>query len=334
MIKNYLMERRSWILLFIVLQCLLVFVSYLDNAIPLGPILYIVFLSVILFILFLFIRYNKETKFYRSLSEWDNTLDITGLSTAESPFEKIIETTITNQTARLKQDTSKSQIALEEEKDELLSWIHEVKTPLTAMHLMIESMDDATVKNKLSVEWLRIHHLLDTQLHQKRLPFLENDLYIEEIDLKTVIFKEIKDLQSWCIQKKIGFDVDLEEASVLSDVKWLAFIIRQLLTNAVKYSEASDIIIKSFKQNDQTKLTVKDFGRGIDPRDLPRIFDKGFTSTTNHQDHSATGMGLFLAKKAAKPLLITMEVTSTLGEGTAFTLIFPKRNDFTRITRM
>jgi OmpR family two-component system bacitracin resistance sensor histidine kinase BceS len=334
MIKNFLIERRSWILLFIGLQGLLIFVAYLDDAIPLGPIFYIVFLSLIIFIFFLFIRYHKETKFYRSLSEWDNTLDITSLSSAESPFEKIIEATIATQTVRLKQDTTKTQIALEEEKDELLSWIHEVKTPLTAMHLMIESMEDVNVKNKLTVEWLRIHHLLDQQLHQKRMPFIENDLYIEKVDLKSVVFKEIKELQSWCIQKKIGFDVDLDETSVLSDGKWLAFILRQLLTNAVKYSEASDITIKSDMQNEQTILTVEDFGRGISPKDLPRIFDKGFTSTTNHQDHSATGMGLFLAKKAAKPLLITMNATSTLGEGTRFTLIFPKRNDFTRITRM
>jgi OmpR family two-component system bacitracin resistance sensor histidine kinase BceS len=334
MIKNFLIERRSWILLFIGLQGLLIFVAYLDDAIPLGPIFYIVFLSLIIFSFFLFIRYHKETKFYRSLSEWDNTLDLTSLSHAERPFEKIIETTITNQTIRLKQDTSKSQIALEEEKDDLLAWIHEVKTPLTSMHLMIESMNDVTMKNKLTVEWLRIHHLLDQQLHQKRLPFMENDLYIEKVDLKAVVFKEIKDLQSWCIQKKIGFDVDLEEESVLSDGKWLAFIIRQMLTNAVKYSDASDILIKSYTQDDQTKLIIEDSGRGIDHKDLPRIFDKGFTSTTSHQDQSATGMGLFLAKKAAKPLLIKIDVSSTLGKGTVFTLLFPKRNDFTRITRM
>lgn len=334
MIKKFLIERCSWILLFIFLQCLLIFVAYLDNTIPLGPTLYIVFLSVIIFFLFLVVRFIKETKFYKSLLEWDNTLDMTSFVTAESPFEKIVETTITSQTVRLKQDTAKERLALEEEKDDHLAWIHEIKTPLTAMYLMIEKIDDPTMKNKFTVEWLRIHHLLDQQLHQKRLPFLENDLYIETVDLKSVIFKEIKDLQSWCIQKRIGIEVELEEMSVLSDGKWLAFIIRQLLTNAVKYSEASDIKIKSYRENEQTILTVEDFGRGIDPKDLPRIFDKGFTSTTNHQDHSSTGMGLFLAKRAVKPLLITMEVTSTTGEGTTFFLRFPKRNDFTRITRM
>ena len=225
-------------------------------------------------------------------------------------------------------------MSLEQEKDELLSWIHEVKTPLTAMQLMIDRLDNETMKSHLIYEWLRIHLLLDQQLHQKRIPFIENDLYIEITDLKVLITKEIKDLQSWCIQKGIGFDLHLEVTEVLSDAKWLAFIIRQLLTNAVKYSEASDIIIKSYQQDEQTILEVEDFGRGIDPKDLPRIFDKGFTSTTKHQDNAATGMGLYLAKKAAKPLLIHIDVHSKLGEGTTFTLTFPKRNEFVHITGM
>ncbi|MCY7782468.1 ATP-binding protein, partial [Bacillus sp. S20C3] len=72
-------------------------------------------------------------------------------------------------------------------------------------------------------------------------------------------------------------------------------------------------------------------GRGIAPKDMPRIFDKGFTSTTNHHDQASTGMGLYLAKKAAKPLLIHIDVQSEFGAGTVFTLTFPKRNQFERV---
>ena len=73
------------------MQLFIIFVAYLDSAIPLMPILYIVFLSMIIFIIFLIIRYNKETKFYKSLEEWENNLDLTSISSPESPFEKIIE---------------------------------------------------------------------------------------------------------------------------------------------------------------------------------------------------------------------------------------------------
>ena len=334
MIKKYFSERRSWILLFLFLQFLTLFIAYLDSSIPLAPLLYIVFLSTILFVVFLIVRYQKETKFYKCLEEWENNLDVTGLVDAKSPFEKMIEKSVHNQTEFLKQEAEKNLLLLEQEKDELLSWIHEVKTPLTAMALMIDRLDDEKLKANLTYEWLRIHLLLDQQLHQRRIPFMENDLYIEMTDLKSLIFKEIKSLQSWCMQKGIGFEVELAVAEVLTDAKWLSFILRQLLTNAVKYSEGSDIIVKSDQRNGQTILEVQDFGRGIDPKDLPRIFDRGFTSTTMHQDSAATGMGLFLAKKAARPLLINITVHSQLGKGTTFRLTFPKRNEFVRITGM
>ncbi|MDR7237600.1 sensor histidine kinase [Neobacillus drentensis] len=334
MIQKYIVERRSWIILFLFLQFLIIVVSYFDPTIPLMSIVYIVFISMIIFIIFLIIRYNKETKFYKSVETWENNLDLTSISNAESPFEKIIENSVTNQTELLKQIASQNWMSLEQEKDELLSWIHEVKTPLTTMRLVIDRLDNEPIKAPLIYEWLRIHLLLDQQLHQKRIPFIENDLYIENIDLKALIIKEIKDLQSWCIQKGIGFDLHIEVNEVLSDAKWLAFIIRQLLTNAIKYSEASDISIKSYQQDEQTILEVEDFGRGIDPKDLARIFDKGFTSTTKHQDHAATGMGLYLAKKVTKTLLINIDVHSKLGIGTTFTLIFPKRNQFLHISGM
>ncbi|MDM5293454.1 sensor histidine kinase [Peribacillus simplex] len=334
MIRKYFLERFSWITFYILLHLFFIFVAFLDSAIPLKPILYIVFLSLIMFSIFLIFRYKKETYFYKSLEAREDSLDITNIPEPESPFEKIIENSIINQTEILKQSAAIGQMTLEQEKDELLSWIHEVKTPLTAMHLMIDRLDDELLKSHLTYEWLRIHLLLDQQLHQRRIPFIENDLYIENTDLETIIFDEIKTLQSWCIQKGIGFDIQLDVTEVLSDAKWLAFIMRQLLTNSIKYSENSDITIFSHEQAEQTILEVKDSGRGIDPKDIPRIFDKGFTSTTNHRDHAATGMGLYLTKKAAESLFISIAVKSKLGTGTTITLTFPKRNDFVNITSM
>lgn len=334
MIKTFLAERRSWILFILFQQVLFIFVAYLDSAIPLKPILYMIFLSIILFIIFCITRYQKETRFYKSLEEWGNNLDLTSIAEPHSPFERIIEKRINDQTEQLKQTADENQMVLEQEKDALLSWIHEVKTPLTVMHLIMDRIEDEKIKAPLTYEWLRIHLLLDQQLHQNRISFIENDLYIENVQLKPLLFKEIKTLQSWCIQKGIGFDVHLELQEVLSDTKWLAFMIRQLLTNAVKYSEVSDIFIRSYQQNQQAILEIRDCGRGIDPKDLPRIFNKGFTSTLKHQDRSATGMGLYLTKKAADSLYIKIHVQSKPGEGTTFILLFPKQNDFVHITGM
>lgn len=334
MIRTFLRERRSWIAFFTLLQLLVLSVAYIDSSVPFTSVLYIVFITMFLFAAFLIRRYQKETKFFKKLTERNHDLDITSVPEPERPFERIVETSILTQTKQLRETSALGQLAVEQEKDEMLAWIHEVKTPLTAMHLIIDRLQDEQTRSHLTHEWLRIHLLLDQQLHQKRIPFMENDLYIESILIEELIFLEIKTLQSWCMRKNIGFDVHFEAPAVLSDAKWLSFIIRQILTNAVKYSSGQDIIISSRKKEDTVTLEIKDFGCGIDPRDMPRIFEKGFTSTRNHRDQSATGMGLYLAKKAAAPLLIAIEVDSEHGISTSFTLTFPKQNDFVRTAAM
>ena len=334
MIWTFLKERRTWLLLLLSIQLIILFISYIDNTIPFMSMLYIVLLLTLLCTCFVVLRYTKETKFYANMKNWDHTYDLAELRSADSPFEQIVLDAVTLQTERYKRETTHNYMLLEQEKDELLSWIHEVKTPLTAMQLMIDRLPDETLQRQLMYEWLRIHHLLDQQLHQKRIPFIQNDLYIEVSELEPIIYQEIRALKSWCIQKGIGFDVSLTETKVLTDAKWLGFILRQLITNAVKYSASSDILIESSRLDDHVVLTIQDAGRGIDPKDLPRIYERGFTSTTHHEDSASTGMGLYLAKQVADSLHIRMYVSSVLGEGTTFTLTFPRKNEFVRITGM
>ncbi|MGD6802384.1 HAMP domain-containing histidine kinase [Rossellomorea vietnamensis] len=334
MIRLFLRERLSWISLYLFFLAFLIFVSYIDPAIRLQPVLYFSFLALLIFSIFLAIRYNKETKFFKELIDREDDLDPSSLVNGSSPFEKIVEESLAGQSETLRKSASQNNLTLEQEKDDLLSWIHEVKTPLTAMHLIIGRIGEQPLKSALTYEWLRIHMLLDQQLHQKRISFIENDLYIEKVDLEELLYREIKMLQSWCIQKGIGFDIDLKACEVLSDAKWLAFILRQILSNAVKYSDKTDIRINSNQEKGTVTLKIQDFGRGINPKDLPRIYEKGFTSTTDHQDSASTGMGLYLAKKAAEPLHLDLHVKSAPGAGTTFTLTFPKENDFTTIRSM
>ena len=313
------------------IQGLTLLIAWLDHSIPFMPVLYAVFLSAIFFVLFLCFRYRKETRFYHELDEWTADLDTELLPSPSSPFERIVEEALLRQTNSLRDETYENTAMLEYEKDDLLAWIHEVKTPLTAMKLIIDRTENEEMKAQLMYEWLRIHLLLDTQLHQKRMPFMHNDLLIEKVSLKPLMVQEIKMLQSWCLQKGIGFELELEADTVLTDAKWTAFIIRQLLTNAVKYSEHDDILLKSYKDDYHTYVQITDHGRGIDTKDLSRIFDKGFTSTTAHSDQSSSGMGLYLTKQAALVLNIRISVESVVGEGTTFTLLFPKRNEFESI---
>lgn len=145
---------------------------------------------------------------------------------------------------------------------------------MTAMQLIIDRLQDEEAKVSLNYEWLRIHHLLDKQLHEKRIGNMENDVYMENVDLKRLIFQEIKAIQPWCIQKGIGFDVSPGVPAMVTDAKWLSFILRQLLVNAVQYSCGTDISISGKIADGRFQLSVADKGRGIDPKDLPRILKR------------------------------------------------------------
>ncbi|OEH53293.1 histidine kinase [Oceanobacillus sp. E9] len=334
MIFSYMKERISWIILFLALQLTTLIVGYIDMTIPMESIYYIIFIQFIIGITFFIVRYRKETKFYKELMEWKPEIDLIDMPEGDTLFSRVVTNALEDQSQIYREEYNQLQLDVRREKDDLLVWIHEVKTPLTTMQLMLERVEDKELRSQLSYEWLRIHLLLDQQLHQRRIPFMKNDLYIENVDLESIINEEIRTLRSWCMQKGIGFQIELNITQLLSDAKWLHFILRQLITNAVKYSEKNDITIRSLIMNNQNILYISDKGRGIPAKDLPRIFEKGFTSTKEHFDQSSSGMGLYLAKQAADSLGIKIEVSSEWNRGTCFQLIFPKKNDLLHITSM
>ncbi|WP_338542563.1 sensor histidine kinase [Paenibacillus tundrae] len=334
MIWQYLREKLTWLLLLIFIQLITLFVAYMDTSIPFEALAYIVLLQVVICIVFIWARYPKETRYYKKLTTWDHTYDLAELDQADSPYERIIHNAVASQTERYRKESTSHFSSLEQEKDEILSWIHEVKTPLTALQLMIERMPDDRLRAQMTYEWLRIHQLLDQQLHQKRIPFMHNDLFVENTEIEPIIVVEVRALKSWCISKGIGFDVSLSATHVLTDSKWLSFIIRQLLSNAVKYSDSSDIVMMSEEREGHVVLTIQDQGRGIEAQDLPRIFDKGFTSTHGRLEGTATGMGLYLTKQVAQALRIDVHVHSVPGEGTTVQLTFPRENEMVRLAGM
>lgn len=178
--------------MFLLQQAVLLFAAYIDPSIPFFSVLYFVYLSLLVFLVFLLFRYRKETAYYKSLREWDANLDMSYLKAPDSPFESIVEESIEGQTEQLRKSSLDLQAASEHEKDDLMSWIHEVKTPLTAMHLMIERLDEQPLKAPLLYEWLRIHHLLDQQLHQNDCPLLKMIYYSREFSSDRSFSKKLK----------------------------------------------------------------------------------------------------------------------------------------------
>ncbi|WP_230875071.1 sensor histidine kinase [Lysinibacillus cavernae] len=332
----FIRERFAWVGFFIFIMVLLNMLFSLDVGLNDISIWYVNVSLLVSFVLFLAWRYVIEVgKLKDFLGNMDSRLDDAHKSSLSlSPFQEVYFRKIEDVFHEKNMDLNQAKVQLQEYSDELLAWVHEVKAPLTAINLMVEHVEDLPTRRKLENEWLRLHLLVDQQLHQTRLASIEKDNYLTEIELKSVVYKEIRGMQAWCIEKGIGFEVNDLTETVMTDGKWLAFIVRQILSNAIKYSPAnSEVTI--FTELDPTNailLHIKDVGIGIPLEDLPRIFQKSYTGTAGRESSQSTGMGLYLAYNVARKIGIRIYVQSTVGEGSLFTLRFPLQNEYVKLT--
>lgn len=335
MLILFLRERLAWIGFFVFSIVMINVLFSLDVGLVGISILYINISMLISFMIFLFWRYVVEVgRLKNFLGNVENQFDdVQSKNLVLSPFQTAYFTKIEEVLYGKNTELNQAKVQLQEYSDELLAWVHEVKAPLTAVNLMLDRIEDLTLRRKLETEWLRLHLLVDQQLHQTRLASIEKDNYMMEIELRAVVYKEIRAMQAWCIEKGIGFDVEELTDTVTTDAKWLAFIIRQILSNAIKYSPAnSEVLI--FTEVDATGailLHIKDAGIGIRKEDLPRIFYKSYTGTAGRESAQSTGMGLYLAHNVAQKIGVRITVQSSVGEGTIFTLRFPLQNEYVKL---
>lgn len=328
MMLRFLKEYVMWIMFFVVTFIWMNVVFRLDAGFTNVSVLYFNLVYSILFIVFLCWRYLKYNRQALVLQKYDIEQP---KQLALTPLQEIVFTRYTEQLQQQQALVNDLNVQLQEQSDDLLAWVHEVKSPLTSLKLLIEQTGDIKQKVRLEQEWLRLYLLVDQQLHQTRLQTIEQDNRMQQVSLRTVIVQEIRDLQSWCIEKGIGFEIEELEQTVITDQKWLGFILRQILTNAVKYSHPNgEIHITTSNQNSHLLLHIEDRGVGISSEDLPRVFRKSYTGTVGRESTAATGMGLYLAHNAAVKLGITISIQSQLAKGTCVTLTFPEANHYTK----
>ena len=169
----------------------------------------------------------------------------------------------------------------------------------------------------------RISYYIDQALYYARSSAVYKDYLIEEVDLKQSVLKTIKQLSNSFIKKDLNVNIELESNNVYSDSKWLEFIIKQILINSVQYSkDHGEITIRSKNIDNAILLEIVDNGIGVEPEDLPRVFDLGFTGSSGRVYNQATGMGLYLVKKLSESLYINVTMTSY--EQTIVALRIPK----------
>lgn len=204
----------------------------------------------------------------------------------------------------------------QESLDYYTAWVHQIKTPIAVMRMYLQG-EDTKENRELLAELFRVEQYVEMVLSYIRLGSGENDLVIREYDLDAVIKQAVHKYAPQFIRKRIRLVYEPSTVKVVTDEKWLLFILEQLLSNAVKYTYEGTITIRAGQDK---KLSVSDTGIGIAPEDLPRIFEKGFTGYNGREDKKATGLGLNLCRQAAEKLGIRITAESEPGKGSIFTL--------------
>lgn len=211
-------------------------------------------------------------------------------------------------------------------------WVHQIKTPISAMKLLLEAereelgqliCDDEQSQCLLSDnmdsfedELFRIEEYVSMALQYQRVSSTENDFVLEKVSVDGVIRDTIKKYAKIMIRRHIGMNYSGTVQEVYTDGKWLAFILEQLLSNAIKYTPQGFVKIETAKKANLFFITIKDTGIGIKAEDLPRVFEKGYTGYNGHADKKATGIGLYLCRQMADKLGHTIRIESEIGKGT------------------
>ena len=213
-----------------------------------------------------------------------------------------------------------------EYKEYIEQWIHEIKTPITAMKLLCENHRTDWTK-ELLLELEKTNRFTEQALYFARSEYTEKDYSVREIALTQIVHQAIADNKYLLLQSGMRLEVEEIQDTVYSDEKWVRFILNQLIANAVKYRAGQPVLrFSACRQQDQVVLMVEDNGIGISPADLPGIFEKGFTGQNGRIVHQSTGIGLYLCKRLCEKLGIGISANSE-GKGTTISLSF-HINDF------
>lgn len=310
------------------------FVLWLYNSRTFMPVILATVILAILGIAFGILGYRKYEKKHRLLSnavEYPQSLADSFAAHADEddlPVEekvdlieedyRVLLVKLSDELNKTREENSASYNAM---LDYYTMWVHQIKTPISALSLIIQNMEDQETANRLNSQLLHVQNYADMALNYLRLGSESNDLSFESVNVDEVLRSEIKRAMTMFISKGLSVDFKPSNLVVSSDKKWLGFIVDQLISNAIKYQKTGTIHF----YGDETSFTVEDEGIGIAKEDIPRLFEKGYTGYNGHNEKKSTGLGLYLVKKAADMLSCEVLFESEVGKGTKVKVLFGKK---------
>ena len=191
-------------------------------------------------------------------------------------------------------------------------WVHQIKTPIASMRLTLQN-SDSPESRRLSSDLGRIERYVEMALVYLRLDSESRDYVIREFELDPLIRRSVKKFSGEFITKRLSLELTPTEARVISEEKWMVFVIEQILSNSLKYTREGSVGIY---MTEPKTLCIRDTGIGIAPEDLPRVFEKGYTGRNGRDDMRASGLGLYLCRRVCAKLGHGISAVSVPDEGT------------------
>lgn len=322
--KLFIRDQLPLIFIYFLQIVIVTGVYWLDGYENLKISLYAALLSGSTLIFYLIIRYRTHRFFYKRLETPLSSLDEFPVKVEKTPLAESLSQLLTSQFRFYKTDIHRYKYKLEDHIQFINQWVHQMKTPLSVIHLMIQDEEDSRF-TMIGDELDRLKKGLEMVLHTARLDAFEHDFYVELLDLEAAIRSVTSDQKRLFIRKRVFPSIHFDEKiTIASDEKWLSFVLTQIITNAIKYTihENRKIHFHGYKLENQTILEIRDEGVGIPKSDLPRIFDPYFTGENGRNFQESTGMGLYLTKQICDKLGIQIDIESAPNEGTTVKLLF------------
>lgn len=267
-----------------------------------------------------FFRYSHRERIlvdnYRKiLTDVDNLPKEIG--TVEQMYQKLVRELFEQK----KEQESQERISRQEMSDYYGMWVHQIKNPIAALKALIQTCESEWGKadaqqlmqlKEMKIEVFRIEQYVEMVLTYLRMEDMSSDLSFEIYALDDIVKQAVKKNSQMFIFRKIRLEYEPLDCKVLTDEKWLVFVLEQILSNALKYTKKGSI---SIYMEGQT-LVIADTGIGIQSEDLPRVFEKGFTGYNGRTDKKSTGIGLYLCKNIMDKLGQRIWIESEIGNGT------------------
>lgn len=331
------MKWRTYIYEHTVQWCLVIFIIFsieiflLTTPIPMGLRFYIAISLIIGYFLCSYMDYKKKALDYQAILQQLERLDQKYLLPEVIDKKNNQESVLLQEIFYAMEHSMIDQVNQykrinQEYKEYVELWIHEVKMPIATSKLILEN-HPSEISHSLEEELTKIEGYVEQALFYARSASVEKDFIIKEVNLHQIIMNVIKKNKKEFIYKKIKVSLEDVDYMVYSDIKWVDFILTQIVNNALKYTLAGgEVYFKAKKYSNKVILMIKDNGIGIPPEDLFRVFDKGFTGSNQRSNQKSTGIGLYLCYKLCHRLDIGIHIESVYKQGTSLYLTFPISN--------